>query len=156
TLIKRSGEVADALAFARGDGPRPAAGAAAPNIEPLTSDNPFLPPSASAHPAAPMVTAAFGTPGVKTEYGTAAVSQDLRPPPYVAPAPPPPSYVPASRVPASHVPAYVPPAPPINPRLERRVVGADGQRIPEARDVLDALQVAGVFEPDGAVRPNPS
>lgn len=152
TLIKRSGEVADALAFAKGDGPRPAAGAAAPKIEPLTSENPFMPPSSSAQPAAaPMVTAAFGTPGVKTEYGTAAVSQDVRPAPY---APPPSS---AARVPASRVPAYVPPAPPINPMLERRaVVGADGSRIPEARDVLDALQVAGVFEPDGAVRPNPS
>lgn len=31
---------------------------------------------------------------------------------------------------------------------------ADGQPIPEARDVLEALQIAGVFEPDGAVRPD--
>lgn len=160
TLIKRSGEVAEALAFAKGDALRPAAGAAPPKIEPLTSnrDNPFMPPSSSAQPAAPLATAAFGTPGVKTEYGTAAVSQEVRPRtegarPYD---PPPSSHVPASRVPASNVPAYAPPAPPINPLLERRVLGADGQRIPEARDVLDALQVAGVFEADGAVRPNPS
>ena len=30
---------------------------------------------------------------------------------------------------------------------------ADGQAMPEARDVLEALQISGVFEADGAVKP---
>ncbi len=30
-----------------------------------------------------------------------------------------------------------------------------GKAMPEARDVLDALQIAGIFEPDGSVRPQP-
>ena len=54
-----------------------------------------------------------------------------------------------------------PPAPPadlpINPFLvpakAPRPVGANGQAMPEARDVLEALQISGVYEPDGAVRP---
>jgi hypothetical protein len=46
---------------------------------------------------------------------------------------------------------------PVNPALlparAERPAGPGGLPMPEARDVLDALQIAGVFEPDGAVRP---
>lgn len=78
---------------------------------------------------------------------------------------------PSSRVPAATAvgapmaaPARPPsqrPAPPaelpVNPFLVPpkvpRPVGPNGHAMPEARDVLDALQIAGVFEPDGSVRP---
>ncbi|OJY31416.1 MAG: hypothetical protein BGO98_15230 [Myxococcales bacterium 68-20] len=46
--------------------------------------------------------------------------------------------------------------PPGNPLLEamaRPAPRLGGAAIPEARDVLDALQIAGVYEPDGAVAP---
>ncbi len=47
------------------------------------------------------------------------------------------------------------PAIPQNPLLApRRPSSADGQPVPEPRDVLEALQIAGVFEPDGAVKPD--
>lgn len=49
------------------------------------------------------------------------------------------------------------PEPPVpqNPLLApRRPSSADGQPVPEPRDVLEALQVAGVFEPEGAVKPD--
>ncbi|MDB4941042.1 MAG: repeat protein [Labilithrix sp.] len=50
----------------------------------------------------------------------------------------------------------LPQEPPVNPFLAPprapRPISASGQPMPEARDVLDALQIAGVFEPDGAVR----
>lgn len=74
----------------------------------------------------------------------------------VAPAVGAPPPMPAPARPASQRPA--PPADlPVNPFLVPpkvpRPVGPNGQAMPEARDVLDALQIAGVFEPDGAVRP---
>jgi len=47
--------------------------------------------------------------------------------------------------------------PPVNPllleALARPAPQVGGAPIPEARDVLDALQIAGVYEPDGAVAP---
>lgn len=46
--------------------------------------------------------------------------------------------------------------PPVNPLLEalaRPAPRLGGAAIPEARDVLDALQVAGVYEPDSAAGP---
>ncbi len=45
-------------------------------------------------------------------------------------------------------------APPVPPPLLAvpRAVAPEGPRVPEPRDVLEALQIAGVFEPDGAVR----
>ncbi|MBX3260289.1 MAG: hypothetical protein KF782_11415 [Labilithrix sp.] len=50
-----------------------------------------------------------------------------------------------------------PAPPPINPllleALARPSPQVGGAAIPEARDVLDALQIAGVYEPDGAVAP---
>ncbi|HEY8074480.1 MAG TPA: tetratricopeptide repeat protein [Labilithrix sp.] len=42
---------------------------------------------------------------------------------------------------------------PVNPMLLKPPKEVGGQRVPEPRDVLEALQVAGIFEPDGAVRP---
>ncbi len=41
----------------------------------------------------------------------------------------------------------------MNPALLKPPKEVGGQRVPEPRDVLEALQVAGIFEPDGAVRP---
>src|SRR5262249_36160006 len=47
--------------------------------------------------------------------------------------------------------------PPVNPlllqALARPAPQVGGAAIPEARDVLDALQIAGVYEPEGAVGP---
>ncbi|HVJ89141.1 MAG TPA: tetratricopeptide repeat protein, partial [Labilithrix sp.] len=45
------------------------------------------------------------------------------------------------------------PEPPINPALLRPPPVVGGASIPEARDVLDALQIAGIYEPNGAVGP---
>jgi tetratricopeptide (TPR) repeat protein len=74
--------------------------------------------------------------------------------PPVMPAAPP--AMPAVAAPAPVLPAP-PPELPVNPFLvppkAPRPVGTNGQAMPEARDVLDALQVAGIFEADGAVRP---
>ena len=83
----------------------------------------FLAPSSAAMLAAPMTAAA----------ATA-----------TAPAPPPPRPPPPGELPVNPflVPAKAP-----------RPVGPNGVAMPEARDVLDALQISGVFEPDGAVRP---
>jgi predicted Zn-dependent protease len=54
-------------------------------------------------------------------------------------------------------PPAPPPELPVNPFLvpakAPRPVGAGGAAMPEARDVLEALQISGIFEPDGAVRP---
>jgi tetratricopeptide (TPR) repeat protein len=60
-------------------------------------------------------------------------------------------------------PALAPPLPapppelPVNPFLvppkAPRPVGPNGQAMPEARDVLEALQISGVFEPEAAGRP---
>lgn len=50
-----------------------------------------------------------------------------------------------------------PPPPPVNPllleALARPAPQVGGAAIPEARDVLEALQIAGVYEPEGAVAP---
>ncbi len=65
--------------------------------------------------------------------------------------------------PATSAAPVVPPRPlppgdlPVNPFLvppkAPRPVGANGQAMPEARDVLEALQISGIFEADGAVKP---
>ena len=61
---------------------------------------------------------------------------------------------------AAAVGKALPPPPvdlPVNPFLlpakAPRPVGPNGQAMPEARDVLEALQISGVFEPEGAGRP---
>ncbi len=45
------------------------------------------------------------------------------------------------------------PQPPADVAMARPAPRLGGAAIPEARDVLDALQIAGVYEPDGAVAP---
>ncbi len=91
--------------------------------------------------------------------GAAAMSPGTAP--FVAPSgptsrpnPPPSSARPASVPPPRPAP---PPDLPVNPFLvpakPPRPIGPNGQPMPEARDVLEALQISGVFEPDGAVRP---
>jgi Flp pilus assembly protein TadD len=55
----------------------------------------------------------------------------------------------------AHLPRASEPVIPQNPMLARpRPPSPDGRPVPEPRDVLEALQLAGVFEPDGAVRPD--
>ncbi len=73
-----------------------------------------------------------------------------------APSPPPKSAAPP--VSASAPPKPLPPPElPVNPFLvpakPPTPVGANGQAMPEARDVLEALQISGIFEPEGSVRP---
>lgn len=75
------------------------------------------------------------------------------PPPPSHPQPPPPSFggpPPPPGAPA--IGAVVPPASPPLPPPDF-VVG-EPPKVPEPRDVLDALSVAGVFEPEGAVSPS--
>ena len=85
-------------------------------------------------------TAPFGTPGPFSP-----------PPPFSTPAsrPNPPSAPPPRPAP--------PPELPVNPFLvpakAPRPIGPNGQPMPEARDVLEALQISGVFEPDGTAYP---
>ena len=79
--------------------------------------------------------------------GRAAASSPMR----AAPAP-------ALVGPTPHaLPPEPPPELPVNPFLvppkAPRPVGPNGAVMPEARDVLEALQISGIFEPDGAVRP---
>jgi hypothetical protein len=76
--------------------------------------------------------------------------------PFARPEPPPASRAPAPRPPPAAPPvappAAPPAAPPMNPLLAAaisRPLPPDGKRLPEARDVLDALQIAGIYEPDG-------
>ncbi len=48
------------------------------------------------------------------------------------------------------------PEPPVNPALLaalQRPTLPNGAQIPEPRDVLDALQIAGIYEPEGAIGP---
>lgn len=119
--------------------------------------------------------AAFGLAGSRSALGVAQTENVALPPPsrganaaamspgtapFLAPesasplrAPPP---MPAAAGPGA-APPLPPPDLPVNPFLvppkAPRPVGPNGQAMPEARDVLEALQIAGVFEPDGAVRP---
>ncbi|MDB5220568.1 MAG: repeat protein, partial [Myxococcaceae bacterium] len=59
----------------------------------------------------------------------------------------------ASAKPLPPPPADLPVNPFLVPAKAPRPVGPNGQAMPEARDVLEALQISGVFEPDGAVKP---
>ncbi|MDB4937655.1 MAG: repeat protein [Labilithrix sp.] len=103
-------------------------------------------PLSSRGKAAPVSagTAPFMSPSPPVARGPAAGP----PPPFNSPAPPAP---PALPLPAP--PADLPVNPFLVPPKAPRPVGANGQAMPEARDVLEALQISGVFEPDGAVRP---
>ena len=78
--------------------------------------------------------------------------------PFMSPGP---ASAPMRAAPPPAPPMLAPPAPPpelpVNPFLvppkAPRPVGPNGTAMPEARDVLESLQISGVFEPDGAVRP---
>ncbi len=76
--------------------------------------------------------------------------------PFISPGPPS-SPMRAAPLPEMVAPPAPPPELPVNPFLvppkAPRPVGANGAVMPEARDVLESLQISGVFEPDGAVRP---
>ena len=96
-------------------------------------------------------TSPFASPGYSSGAGAssaAAVSAPAALPPLAAP---PPALPALAALPAP------PPELPVNPFLvppkAPRPVGPNGQAMPEARDVLEALQISGVFEPEGAVRP---
>ncbi|MFO0643681.1 MAG: hypothetical protein U0183_30925 [Polyangiaceae bacterium] len=67
-----------------------------------------------------------------------------------APAPPPASSRPPG--PPPPVPQRPPPPMPAQPLGDAAYRGSQPGRIPEARDVLDALAIAGVFEPEAAQR----
>ncbi len=99
--------------------------------------NVALPPSTRGAPALNPGTSPFFSPEpASAPIAAAPPAAILLAPPQ---APPPPPELPVN-------PFLVPPKAP-------RPVGANGAAMPEARDVLDSLQIAGVFEPDGAVRP---
>lgn len=132
TGIHGGGEIEAALANLGGGaggthpfgGPPPPARPAAPPARPVQTAGVALPPRAAGAAVSDGGTFPFGAP--------APASTD-------APAPPVP---PAYRAPQGLLGAPLPaPAAPAD------------TSIPEARDVLEALQIAGVFEPEGAVRP---
>lgn len=58
---------------------------------------------------------------------------------------------------ATGSPRNLPAAPPVNPMLlealARPPLVVGGAQVPEPRDVLDALQIAGIYEPEGAAGP---
>ncbi len=140
TQIRNNDEVKAALA-ARA--PAPAAGRPA---LPAANGPPRAPAPAPAAGAAPdFFSNAFDLPAFDADdpFGVAA-------PQTANVALPPPSRAAAAK-------PLPPPELPVNPFLvpakPPTPVGANGQAMPEARDVLEALQISGVFEPEGSVRP---
>ena len=96
--------------------------------------------------------------------GTMPFASSIDQPSSVAPSEPQPSVPPfpdalppSSRAAAAISMPLPPQEPPVNPFLvppkPPKPVQVGSAAMPEARDVLEALQIAGVFEPDGAVRP---
>ncbi|MBS2013070.1 MAG: hypothetical protein JST00_09295 [Deltaproteobacteria bacterium] len=164
TLVRKNDEVKAALAAGRPPAPIPAAGRPAVD-PPLPSFEDVLPkssPSIDFGVHQPQTAALpFGAPaaqGVAADAfarGAATGEPALPPSSDRMPAAPVSAGAPAvSERPERPLP---PPEPPINPFLAPpavpKPVGPGGQPIPEARDVLEALQIAGVFEADGAVKP---
>jgi len=176
TLVRKNDEVKAALAGGRPPAPIPAAGR--PSVEPpLPSFDDVLPKSSpsldfgeraqasetSGRPIRPpnqqLQTAAlpFGTQTAHNVSANAALG-NASTEPAVAPSSERMPAAPVSAAPAvSAKPPLPPPEPPVNPFLAPpsvpKPVGPNGAPIPEARDVLEALQIAGVFEADGAVKP---
>jgi predicted Zn-dependent protease len=120
-----------------------------PPSDPKLLANPFsVPPRPQSDPFAPQ-TAKVDLPAASSNPAVAAPppSSVPEPPKPLPPAPPPPFPMPdpsSKRLPAE---------PEINPLLRKPPKEVGGQRVPEPRDVLEALQIAGIFEPDGAVKP---
>lgn len=149
TQIKKSLELRNALDAAFGTPPSAPHAAAAP----VPAAGRLPPPTPP--PLAPVQTAgiALPQPGAHAHalgheqgtmpFGMPPPSGRFEAPPASAPMQPPPSMPRAPGPPVPVNPALIP-----APRI-----GTDGQPLPEARDVLESLQIAGVFEPDGAVRP---
>jgi tetratricopeptide (TPR) repeat protein len=141
--------------------PPPLAPAAPPPLAPAPAP-PFAAPPAPPHPG--LEALALGqTENVFTAPNAGAASPFASGSPFstgpsggeaVAPVTAPPA-------PVRDAPPQRPPAPndallaPLGPfgRAERALADGAATRIPEARDVLEALQIAGIFEPDGAVKP---
>ncbi len=115
-------------------------------------------------------------PAAGQPYGAQTASFGMQPPPGPLPAPaPPPFAAPVASAPPVSLPAQPPPQPfahppapvaPVNRGLEPLRAHdfakagesayrgeSPGGKVPEARDVLEALQIAGIYEPDGAVSP---
>ncbi len=115
----------------------------AESIPDLDEDGVFRPPpqtSAVAHPAAGAAGASYGRSGTADIPAQRAVTAPQPANPFAPPQP-------SGRVPEPPIPQ--------NPMLApRRPSASDGRAVPEPRDVLEALQIAGVFEPDGAVKPD--
>jgi len=116
--------------------------------EPVTMG---LNPISSAQPAHAVAPASRPFPQINA---TAPLAFPAGPPPMPAAPPPMPASRPAPP-PPSNRPQAAPPRPPPptnahNPFSESAYRGAGPGRVPEAADVLDALAVAGVFEPDAA------
>jgi tetratricopeptide (TPR) repeat protein len=95
--------------------------------------------------------------GANASPVSAGTAPFMSPVPAAVKGPPPPHNAPVNAPPPVLAPPPPPPDLPVNPFLvppkAPRPVGANGQAMPEARDVLEALQISGVFEPEGAVRP---
>ncbi len=159
TQIRKNNDIKAALedALAPLSSPRPAAGLPPPVPPPRLPEPDPLPPRGLPEPAmyAPPVgpqTAGIQLPppssGAMAAFGTSPLSSPVA----SAPAPSSPRAPPSLPKP----PAAAPPEPEQNPLLAALArpakVASDG-RVPEPRDVLEALQVAGIFEPDGAVKP---
>lgn len=168
TLVRKNDEVKAALANAK---PIPAAGR--PHDEPLPafgrgndlggpiSDLPKSPRSlAFGGPDIAMPqTASLGFPNANPEAAPASANRPGTAP-FLAPSSDPIlAAAPSSGAPAVSAPQrpLPPPEPPVNPFLlppsAPKPVGPGGAPMPEARDVLEALQISGVFEADGAVTP---
>jgi hypothetical protein len=111
----------------------------------LVSDVAPLPSEPRPRPAAAAKTASFGSVG--SERARARERERAREEPHSA--------LPLRA--AEPTPRRRQVEPPVNPKLlealARPQVSLGGAPVPEPRDVLDALQIAGVYEPEGAVGP---
>lgn len=164
TLVRKNDDVKAVLAGGKPPPPIPAAGR--PSVEPPLpnfNDMPKSSPSVDFGMHQPQTAALpFGTqtahnaPANATALGLGHATTE----PAVSPSSDRMPVAPSSGAPAvsARPPLPLPPQePPVNPFLVPpsvpKPVGPGGQPLPEARDVLEALQIAGVFEADGAVKP---
>jgi len=173
TLVRKNDDVKAALAGMRAPAPIPAAGrpaaAEAPASLPLPSfrdghsavptlDGPFGSPQTAGMPFAPPPLSRSTGPAANANAAATATALGLA---GTEPAVPPSDPMLRAAAPAATAPRAQPPLPapppelPQNPFLvpPRAPPSTGAQGMPEARDVLEALQIAGVFEADGAVRP---
>ena len=151
TQIKKSLELRNALDAAFGQVP------SAPHMAAAAVSNRLPPPTPP--PMQPVQTAGVALPpivGVQAHMNEAGTMPFGFPPPSGRVEAPPVSQPMSQPMGPPSMPRPSAPQPPvpINPALMPAArIGGDGQPIPEPRDVLESLQIAGVFEPDGAVKP---